>query len=208
MKLKLEALERALGYAGMAALLVTSLSTVCLAYALLRKSREPRAVVLVPGLDAPRVVEPGRLPDALARDFAIDFATQFENYSPATVEAAGRFLSGRVAPPIFQQFSALLEKRGRLVRETGMVSQLLISDPGKAELHREESSLTVAFWAQKRVYVGDKLSQEARLAYRVVLTSGAPTRENPTGIYVLGQSAKALGTTAAVAERGSDGSSR
>jgi hypothetical protein len=190
-KLGLESLRRALGYAGIAALVVTSLSTILLAIALLMKAREPRPVVLVPGLDAPRVVHPGQVPDALARDFAIDFATHFENFSPATVEAASRFLKGRVAPTMFQQFSAVLEKRARLVHETGMVSQFLIPDPAKALVTREEGTLAVAFPALKRVYVGDKLSQEGKLAYRVLLSTQEPTRDNPTGIYVLGQSAKA-----------------
>ncbi len=191
MKLGIEPLRRALGYAGIAALVVTSLSTILLAIALLLKAREPRPVVLVPGLDAPRVVHPGQVPDTLARDFAIDFATHFENFSPATVEAAGRFLKGRVAPSIFQQFSAVLDKRSRLVHETGMVSQFLIPDSGKAIVSREEGALAVVFPAVKRVYVGDKLSQEGKLSYRVLLTTQEPTRDNPTGIYVLGQSAKA-----------------
>ena len=191
MKLGIESLRRALGYAGIAALVVTSTSTILLAIALLQKARESRPVVLVPGLDAPRVVHPGQVPDTLARDFAIDFATHFENFSPATVEVAGRFLKGRVAPTLFQQFSSLLDKRIRLVQETGMVSQLLIPDPGMAVVSREEGMLAVAFPAWKRVYVGDKLSQEGRLSYRVLLTTQEPTRENPTGIYVLGQSAKA-----------------
>lgn len=190
MKLGIESLRRALGYGGIAALVVTGASTVLLAVALLLKSREPRTVVLVPGLDAPKVVSPGQVPDTLARDFAIDFAVMFENYSPATVEGAGRFLKGRVAPTIFQQFSQVLDKRARLVAETGMVSQLLIPDPAKAVVSREGETVQVAFPAVKRVYVGDKLSQEGRLAYRVILTALVPTRENPTGIYVLGQSAK------------------
>lgn len=190
MKLGIESLRRALGYAGIAALFVTSLSTILLAVALFMKVREPRPVVLVPGLDAPRVVHPGQVPDTLARDFAIDFATHFENFSPATVEAAAKFLKGRVAPTLFQQFSAVLEKRSRLIHETGMVSQFLIPDPAKAIVGREEGTVTVSFPAIKRVYIGDKLSQEGKLSYRVVLTTQEPTRENPTGIYVLGQSAK------------------
>jgi hypothetical protein len=72
-----------------------------------------------------------------------------------------------------------------------MVSQFLIPDPGNAVVSREEGAVAVAFPAIKRVYVGDKLSQEGKLSYRVLLATQEPTRENPTGIYVLGQSAKA-----------------
>jgi hypothetical protein len=193
LKIGIEGLRRALGYGGIAALVVTSASTVMLALALFAKARESQTVLLVPGLDAPRVVRPGQIPDTLARDFAIDFAVTFENYSPATIEGAGKFLKGRVAPSIFQQFSQVLEKRARLVAETGMVSQLLVSDPAQAVVSREAETLTVSFPAEKRVYVGDKLSQQGRLSYRISLIAQVPTRENPTGIYVLGQSANSEG---------------
>jgi hypothetical protein len=191
MKISLETRSVILGYAGMAALAATSAATVILAVALLVKSREARPVVLVPGLDRPKVVDPGRVPDALARDFAIDFAIAFENYSPATIERAGKFLRTRVAPELFGQFSQLLEKRAKLVAETGMVSQLLPGDPGEAAVNRDGERVEVVFAATRRVYVGDRLSQEARLTYRLTLALGQPTRENPTGLFVFGQSAKA-----------------
>jgi hypothetical protein len=190
-KIGIDTLRRLLGYGGVAALGVTSASTLFLAVALFIKAREPRPVVLVPGLDRPRAVLPGRVPDTLARDFAVDFAIAFENYSPATVDGGSRFLKSRIAPPTFQQFSHLLDKRTKLVGETGMVSQLLVPDRATAQVRREGDQLEVIFPALRRVYVGDRLSQEARVAYRLVLVPQEPTRENPTGLFVLGQSAKA-----------------
>jgi hypothetical protein len=189
-KIGIDALRRLLGYGGVVALVVTSASTIALAAALFVKAREPRPVVLVPGLDRPRAVLPGRVPDTLARDFAVDFAIAFENYSPATVEGGTKFLKGRIAPPTFQQFSQVLDKRMKLVAETGMVSQLLVPDRASAEVKREGEKLEVVFPAVRRVYVGDRLSQEGRVAYRLVLVPQEPTRENPTGLFVLGQSAK------------------
>jgi hypothetical protein len=189
-KIGIDSLRRLLGYGGLVALGVTSLSTIGLAAALFVKAREPRAVLLVPGLDRPRAVLPGRVPDTLARDFAIDFAVAFENYSPATVEGGVKFLKSRIAPPTFQQFSQVLDKRMKLVAETGMVSQLLVPDRAGAQIRREGDEMEVIFPAVRRVYVGDRLSQEGRVAYRLVLVPQEPTRENPTGLFVLGQSAK------------------
>jgi hypothetical protein len=189
-KIGIESLRRLLGYGGLVALAVTSLSTIGLAAALFLKARESRPVVLVPGLDRPRVVLPGRVPDTLARDFAVDFAVAFENYSPATVEGGSKFLKSRIAPPTFQQFSQVLDKRMKLVSETGMVSQLLVPDRAGAQVNRKGDELEVIFPAVRRVYVGDRLSQEGRVAYRLVLVPQEPTRENPTGLFVLGQSAK------------------
>jgi len=190
MKLGIDALRRILGYGGLLALAVTSGSTIVLGAALFYKSREPRPVLLVPGLDRPRAVLPGRVPDTLARDFAVDFAIAFENYSPATVEGATKFLKGRIAPATFQQFSQVLEKRQKLVAETGMVSQLLVPDRAGAEVKRSGEQLEVVFPAIRRVYVGDRLTQEGRASYRLVLAPQEPTRDNPTGLYVLGQSVK------------------
>ena len=190
MKIGVDALRRLLGYGGVAALVVTSATTVALAAAIFVKAREPRAVLLVPGLDRPRAVLPGRVPDTLARDFAVDFAIAFENYSPATVEGGTKFLKGRIAPPTFQQFSQVLDKRMKLVSETGMVSQLLVPDRAAAAVKREGEQIEVILPAVRRVYVGDRLSQEARVAYRLVLVAQEPTRDNPTGLFVLGQSAK------------------
>ena len=130
MRIGLGALERLLGYAGIAALAVTSVSTIALAAALFLKVREPRPVVLVPGLDRPRAVLPGRVPDTLARDFAIDFAIAFENYSPATVEGGAKFLKTRIAPPTFQQFSQVLDKRMKLVSETVTNCKITPTRPG------------------------------------------------------------------------------
>jgi hypothetical protein len=190
MKIGIDALRRLLGYGGVVALGVTTATTLALAVLLIIKAREPRPVVLVPGLDRPRAVLPGRVPDALARDFAVDFAVAFENYSPATVEGGAKFLKSRIAPPTFQQFSQVLDKRMKLVGETGMVSQLLVPDRASAQVKREGEQLEVVFPAVRRVYVGDRLSQEGRVAYRLVLVPQEPTRENPTGLFVLGQSAK------------------
>jgi len=189
-KIGIDPLRRLLGYGGLVALGVTSLSTIGLAAALYLKVREPRAVLLVPGLDRPRAVLPGRVPDTLARDFAIDFAVAFENYSPATVEGGAKFLRSRIAPPTFQQFSQVLDKRMKLVAETGMVSQLLVPDRAGAQIWRQGDEMEVIFPAVRRVYVGDRLSQDLRVAYRLVLVPEEPTRENPTGLFVLGQSAK------------------
>src|ERR1043166_3441077 len=157
MKLTLEGKGFLLGALGVVAIAATSLATALLAVALFLKSREPRPVVLVPGLDAPRVVDPGRVPDVLARDFALDFAIAFENYSPATIDRVAKFLRSRVAPELFGQFSQVLEKRSKLVSETGMVSQLLPNDPLETGVQRNSDRLEVTFPATRRGYIGGGL---------------------------------------------------
>jgi hypothetical protein len=167
-----------------------SLTSIGLALALWRKASLVPPVLLVPGNDRPRLVEAGRVPDALARDFAQDYIVQFENYSPATIEAGSTFTKTRVAPQVVNQFAQLLENRRKLVLESGMVSQLLLETPGALEVTRGEDRLEVLIRALRRVYVADKLAQEAKLIYRVALEPGEPTRGNPTGLFVLGVSAR------------------
>jgi hypothetical protein len=173
-----------------AAVLFLGLSSVGLAVALCLKAAEKRPVLLVPGNDAPRVVEPGLVPDALARDFAQDYLVQFENYAPATIEACSAFTKTRVAPSMLGEFGKLLENRRKLVVESGMVSQLLIEDPGRVEVVREGARLEAVVRGLRKIYVADRLAQEARLVYRVALEAGQPTRENPTGLLVTGQSVR------------------
>jgi hypothetical protein len=151
-------------------------------------------VLLVSGNDAPRAVEPGRVPDALARDFASDYVVHFESYSPVTIDASSVFTRGRVAPSMLHDFTRLLENRRKLVVESGLVSQVLLENPAAMEVSREGARLDVILRALRRVYVADKLAQEARVIYRVALESGEPTRDNPTGLLVLGVSAKVQAT--------------
>jgi hypothetical protein len=173
-----------------AAVVFLGLASVGLSVALAVKAAQKPPVLLVPGNDGPRVVEAGLVPDILARDFAQDYLIAFENYAPATIDQTSAFAKSRVAPSMLEEFGKLLENRRRLVLESGMVSQLLLETPGAVEVSRDAGQIEVVVRGTRRVYVADRLAQEARLVYRVALEAGQPTRENPTGLQVLGQAVR------------------
>ena len=164
---------------------------------------EPRTVQLL-GTGSPRVVEVGRVPDTLARDFAVDFLVSFETYSPETVEASALFTRSRVAPGVVSDFTKLLDNRKDLVRESGMVSHILIEDRAKSRVFRsdEGSTIEVVVAAHRRIYIAGRLTESARLVYRVGLESGEPTRDNPTGLFVTGQSVRVVPGKGLQAQRG------
>lgn len=190
-----------------AAVVFLGLTSLGLSIALWVKASQRPPVLLVPGNDHPRVVEAGLVPDALARDFVQDYLVAFENYAPATIDQTSAFTRTRVAPSMLGEFGKLLENRRKLVLESGMVSQLLLEDPGALEVSREGSRVEVVVRAIRKVYVADRLAQEARLIYRVALEAGQPTRENPTGLLILGQSVR-IERSEKEANRGSESSPR
>ena len=128
----------------------------------------PRAVQLE-GTGSPRVVQVGLIPDTLARDFAVDFLVSFENYSPDTVDSSAAFSRSRVAPGVLPAFTKVLDNRRNLVRESGMVSQILIEDRAKSRVIRseEDPTIEVLVTAHRMIYIAGRLTESARMVYRV-----------------------------------------
>lgn len=171
-----------------------ALTSVLLAGALWAKSSSRPAVVLAGAHDAPpRTLAPGpeAVPDALAADVARDFVVTLENYVPATVEKNLAFLETRVAPEAIHGFSRLAANLRNLVRESRQASQFLAEDPSDAKVLRNGGRLEVILRGNRRIFVENALLEEARVAYRVALSTGEPTRTNPTGLQVAGFSIRA-----------------
>jgi hypothetical protein len=154
--------------------------------ALWAKASARPVVCLVTGNDDPKVVTPGVIPDALARDYARDFFVTLETYLPSTVERQLAFLSGRIAPGGFHEFARFASNLKRLVRESRQASQLFVQDPESGVVIRDGRRIEVVLRGIRRISVDGAQLQEARLVYRVALVAGEPVRENPTGLLVAG----------------------
>jgi hypothetical protein len=165
-------------------------TALLLGIALWSKSSKPPAVVLVSGNDDPKVVLPGVIPDALARDFARDFVVTLENYTPATVAKNLAFLASRIAPAGAHEFTRLSENLQKLVKESKQSSQLLADDPAEARIFREGRRIDVVLAGARRIFVEGALLADARVTYRIAIVPGEPSRENPTGLLVEGFAAK------------------
>jgi hypothetical protein len=177
-----------IGYvAGLFGAILTSL---LLGLALWAKSGERPSVLLVSANDDPKVVTPGIVPDALARDFARDFVVTLENYLPTTLAKSLAFLETRIAPQGFHEFERLTTGLKKLVKESKQSSQLIADDPASARVLRDGRRIEVILGATRRIFVEGALLQEARVNYRFALVSGEPSRGNPTGLLVSGFSVK------------------
>jgi hypothetical protein len=155
-----------------------------------RASAKP-AVYLVTGNDDPKVVTPGVIPDALARDYARDFFATLETYVPATVEKNLAFLQTRIAPEAYHEFDRFSRNLKKLVQDSKQTSQLFVQDPSSTLVLRDGKRVEVILRALRRIYVEHALLQEALAVYRLALVPGEPTRENPTGLVVAGFSFRA-----------------
>ncbi len=172
------------------ALVGAVLTSALLGLALWAKSAQKPSVLLVSANDDPKVVVPGIVPDALARDFARDFVVTLENYLPTTVAKSLAFLESRIAPQGFHEFERLTTSLKKLVKESKQSSQLLADDPASAKVIRDGQRIEVILGATRRIFVEGALLQEARVGYRFALVPGEPSRENPTGLLVIGFSVK------------------
>lgn len=174
------------GIAYLVALVGAILVALGLGAALWAKARALPAVYLVQGNDDPKVVTPGVIPDALARDFARDFVVTLETYGPITVERNLAFLQVRVAPKAYHEFDRFAANLKKLVKESKQASQLFVVDPAATMVLRDGKRVEVILRTLRRIYVDNAMLQEARLVYRIALIPGEPTRDNPTGLVVVG----------------------
>lgn len=178
------------GIAYVLALAGAILLALVLGAALWAKASVKPAVYLVTGNDDPKVVTPGVIPDALARDYARDFFATLETYVPATVEKNLAFLHTRVAPQAYHEFERFAANLRKLVKDSKQTSQLYVHDPASTTVLRDGKRVEVIFRAIRRIYVENALLQEASAIYRLAIIPGEPTRENPTGLVVAGFSFK------------------
>ena len=187
---RLELPRTPVGIAYVLALAGTAITSIALAGALWARASTKPTVVLAGGHDAPRPVTPGVVPDTLAADVARDFVVTLENYVPATVEKNLAFLETRVAPEGVHGFARLAANLKKLVKESKQASQFLAEDPASWRILRDGARVEVVLHGTRRIFVENALLEEARVAYRVALAAGEPTRNHPTGLLIAGFSVR------------------
>jgi hypothetical protein len=187
---KIELPKTPVGIAYVLSLAGAILVALAMGGALWAKASARPAVYLVTCNDDPKVVTPGVIPDALARDYARDFFATLETYVPATVEKNLAFLQTRIAPQAYHEFERFASNLKKLVKDSKQTSQLFVSDPSATTVLRDGKRVEVVFRAVRRIYVEHALLQEASAVYRLAIVPGEPTRENPTGLVVAGFSFK------------------
>jgi len=160
-------------------------AVLVLAAALALVATAPRPHLLVPSAVAPDVVQPGEVPDEAAKSFARLTVMTFDNYTPATIDAATAALKARVAARRWSEVADGLDRRAKVVAEGRMSSQAIATE---VELSRSAGTITAVVRATRRLFIADKLSKESSVRYRLVLEPCPPTAANPNGLAVVAQS--------------------
>jgi len=151
-----------------------------LAAGLVASALAPRRILVVPSARAEASLWPGEVPDAAAREFALRYVLHFDNYTPATLEAATESLKRMLSPRTWTAASEALDRRRLVALEGRMGSQVL-------PLETRIDGLRVTVQALRRIYVSDRLSRETRVRYVVELEKQPPTDPNPFGLAVVSQ---------------------
>lgn len=168
------------------ALAGTSLAVLLLTIALALCALRARPILIVPGAKSEGVITPGEVPDAAAIHFALNYVYQFDNYTPATIEAATQALKTHIAARAWTEVSEALDRRAGVIREGRMASHLAALFGGRVE-RAKEGVLKVSLEGTRRVYIADRLSRESLVRYQVVIEPCAPTPGNPHGLAVVSQ---------------------
>ena len=155
-------------------------ANLLLAAGLVAGALAPRRIVVLPAARAEAELWPGAVPDAAAREFALRYVLAFDNYTPATIEAATDVLKRMLAGRRWSAVSEALDRRRRVVLEGRMASQAL-------PLGAEVQGLRVTVRALRRTFVSDRLSREARVSYVVEIEKQPATDANPFGLAVVSQ---------------------
>ena len=155
-------------------------ANVLLAAGLVATALRPRAVVVRPSATAEMELLPGAVPAAAAREFALRYVVNFDNFTPSTIEASTELLKRMIAPRAWAGASESLEKRRQLVVEGRMSSQAI---PISAQV----DGLRVDVEAVRRTFLSDRLSRESRVRYEVTLERQPATEPNPFGLGVVSQ---------------------
>lgn len=155
-------------------------ANVLLAAGLVASALAPRPVLVLPAARAQAELWPGVVPDAAAREFALRYVLHFDNYTPATIDAATELLKRMLSARAWTTASEALDRRRRVAAEGRMASQVL-----PLSVKVEGGRVTVE--ALRRIFVADRLSRETRVAYVVEIEKQPPTEPNPFGLAVVSQ---------------------
>lgn len=151
-----------------------------LALGLAALALSPRPVRVVPSARAEAELWPGAVPAAAVREFALRYVLTFDNWTPATVEAAGEACRRMIHARSFAAAAAALDKRLRVAAEARMSVQAI-------PLGAEVEGLRVRIRVLRRTFVSDKLSRESNALYELVLERQPAVETNPYGLAVVSQ---------------------
>jgi hypothetical protein len=141
----------------------------------------PAPIYYIPASAGPGLLEPGTVPDALARDFAQQLVLMLSNVTPATVAEAHAAIAKYLHPELLLAFTTRMERERDLLMTQEMSMQLAVRS---ATVTTSGSPRTVTVTALRRIYVGKTPIRDEEVQATLTLLPVIPSALNPYGLVV------------------------
>ncbi|MBF0618741.1 MAG: hypothetical protein HQL19_01080 [Candidatus Omnitrophica bacterium] len=142
----------------------------------------PKSIYYVPGATSAGISDPGIVPSASVRSFAVAWLMEWLNFTPDTVEGVYARSSKFMAPGMLAQVHARAADELEKVRRDRLSSVFMLSQEPQVE--EDKGVFRVIFEGRRGVYMGkEEMSVESQRIILTVLRS-AVTKENPFALSI------------------------
>lgn len=187
--LRLAGSRRGMAIVAVGLLLLNAGLGVALAVLALR----PHPLVVTPMVRDAQLVVPGQVPPDAVRRFALHYLYFLDDYTAHTVKDRSNYVLRFISPAFAEKAAKDLTDRLRYVERAREAAQLVTPPPADIEIVRTGAGTYRALvLAVKRIYIGDRLTQESHVRYTLEVKSVLPTEGDPYGFVVVGQSVEAV----------------
>jgi hypothetical protein len=153
----------------------------------------PHPFILTPTVKESQVVVPGEAPPDAVRRFALHYLYYLDDYTASTLKDRSNYVLRYISPAYAERAAKDLTDRLRYAERAREAAQLVTPPPSEVEVVSSgRGTYRATVQAVKRIYIGDRLTQETTIRYLLELASVLPTSADPFGFVVTGQSVEAV----------------
>ncbi len=164
------------------ALVVVSLVSIILVFAIIYVASRPRPIHYIPGAISAGVSYPNQIPKSSVVSFATSWLMNWSNFTPETVQSIYARSIIYMSPALLSQTRAKLASEIQRVL-TDRISSIytLKEDP---TVSNNDRGFDVSFSGKRGVYMGKEELSIQDVSYVVNITQVPPTEANPYGLMV------------------------
>jgi hypothetical protein len=153
----------------------------------------PHPFVVTPMVKDAQLAAPGEVPPDAVRRFVLHYLYYLDDYTAHTLKDRSNYVLRYISPTFAEKAAKDLTDRLRYVERAREATQLVTPPPALVQVIRTgEGSYRASLLAVKRIYIGDRLTQEGTLRYTVDVRSVLPSDADPYGFLVTGQGVEAV----------------
>ena len=154
-----------------------------LSLTLLKKISEKPPVIVVPGAIQKMILQPGKLPDAVIRDFGLNILYNYSSFQPHSIQGQLEEILKYVPPSEYNRVRSAFTLQIQKIRESNYSQQF---NPSEATLKKTKDGYILTVRGVYRRIVGDKVVAQGGAKYEITLQNGIPTEQNPYGLWLVG----------------------